>query len=160
MRQLLQRGVPATAPHPDGRSALHDAVAGGHVATAAALLDFGADPNLRAEGGAAETQLPLSLAICIPHVPTAREMVRLLRRRGADTSLADGAGRDAPTAAATFRPTETTLIEELEKPLALPPLPAGWLEAADKSGRPYFFHARTKEARWEQPVPPIAGSAA
>ena len=29
VRQLLQRGVDATTPHPDGRSALHDAVAGG-----------------------------------------------------------------------------------------------------------------------------------
>ena len=29
VRQLLQRGVDAATPHPDGRSALHDAVAGG-----------------------------------------------------------------------------------------------------------------------------------
>jgi len=40
--------------------------------------------------------------------------------------------------------------------LARPALPAGWLEAYDKQlGRPYYFHARSKEARWEIPVPPI-----
>ena len=34
VRQLLQRGVDAATPHPDGRSALHDAVGGGRLSSA------------------------------------------------------------------------------------------------------------------------------
>ena len=61
-----------------------------------------------------------------------------------------------PALALAVRPADTALIEELKAPLARPALPAGWLEAYDKQlGRPYYFHARSKEARWEIPVPPI-----
>ena len=156
VRQLLLRGVDATTPHPDGRSALHDAVAGGHIETARALLDAGADPNGRAHGGAAETELPLLLAVILPELTAAREMARLLRIRGADAAMRDSEGRDAPALAKLWRPNDTALIDELSRPLPMPSLPAGWLEAVDKTGRPFYFHARTKEARWEPPLLPIA----
>ena len=49
------------------------------------------------------------------------------------------------------------LIDELQAPLAMPGLPTGWLEAFDPHlNRPYYFHARSKEARWEIPAAPIA----
>ena len=129
----------------------------GHIETAKALLDGGADPNGRAHGGAAETELPLLLALTLPDHPTsAREMARLLRLGGADPAMRDSEGRDAPALAQLWRPHDAALLEELSRPLAVPSLPPGWLEAADKTGRPFYFHARTKEARWEPPLLPIA----
>ena len=55
---------------------MHDAVSGGHLATARVLLDHAADPNLRASGGGAEAELPLGLALSLPSVLAAREMAR------------------------------------------------------------------------------------
>jgi len=156
VHHLLLRGASVDTSHPDGRSALHDAVSGGHLATARVLLDHAADPNLRASGGGAEAELPLGLALSLPSVLAAREMVRLLRSRGADPALCNREGQDMPTLALAVRPADTTLLEELKAPFALPALPAGWLDAFDQQlGRPYYFHARSKEARWEIPAPPI-----
>ena len=128
----------------------------GHIETARALLDAGADPNGRAHGGAAETELPLLLAVILPELQLAREMARLLRTRGADAAMRDSEGRDAAALASLWRPADAALIDELSVPLPAASLPAGWLEAVDKTGRPFYFHARTKEARWEPPLLPIA----
>ena len=82
--------------------------------------------------------------------------MRLLRSRGANAALCNREGQDMAALALSVRPADTTLLEELKAPFALPALPAGWLEAFDAQlGRPYYFHARSKEARWEIPAPPI-----
>ena len=45
VHHLLRRGAAVDSSHPDGRSALHDAVSGGHLATARVLLDPNSNPN-------------------------------------------------------------------------------------------------------------------
>lgn len=50
VKLLLAAGVDVDAPNKRGLSALGEAVAGGHVDAAEALLAAGADPNRRSAG--------------------------------------------------------------------------------------------------------------
>ena len=82
---LLQAGADPRAAEPEtGLTPLHHAAYEGHVANAIALLDQGADPNVRD----AEGCTPLWWAAGVGR----SEMVAILMARGADASAASDDG--------------------------------------------------------------------
>ena len=128
-------------------------MAGGHVETAAVLLRYGADPNMRAASG--ERESPLGAAVAIGDERTARAMCWVLREAGADPAAAVGE-RSAVDVAAELRP-DSDLAAELNRPPARYALPAGWSRHFDKQlCRPFFWHRPTGEVAWEPPLP-VAG---
>ena len=90
---LLQRAL-AGAGAPDSRSALYDAVAGGHAEAARLLLDAGADANAYAHGQPTGYEAPLAAASHLPTEAAARHLTWLLRGR-APTST-EGTATAAP----------------------------------------------------------------
>ena len=90
---LLQRRAPAPA-HPDSRSALYDAVAGGHAEAARLLLDAGADANAYAHGQPTGYEAPLAAASRLP-TEAARNTSRGCCARRAPTST-EGTATAAP----------------------------------------------------------------
>jgi len=149
---LLQRARSPAPAHPDSRSALYDAVAGGHAEAARLLLDAGADANAYAHGQPTGYEAPLAAASHLPTEAAARHLTWLLRAAGADVDGRDRDGRTVRERLERERPEAKALIADLGRALATPKLPPGWLEAKDEKNRTFYWSARTKETRWARPV--------
>ncbi|KAK3245162.1 hypothetical protein CYMTET_45253 [Cymbomonas tetramitiformis] len=122
LRSLIATGVGLdNANNASGATALMHAAEGGHGSAVCALLDGGANPNLRRDDGWA----PLSFAAVGGHV----EALRVLRDAGADLSHADNYGSTslAPSAlhfASAGLPHPTTTLDSYLGPRQ--PQPSVW----------------------------------
>jgi ankyrin repeat protein len=117
VRDLLDKGITA---NPKGRfPILGNAVFEGHVGSARALLERGADPNARGQHAVA----PLMMAAAASHPDPA--VVRLLVERGADLKAQDDVGRTALDWAALQGETAVAaLLRQLGVSAMSPPAPS------------------------------------